>query len=184
MSDFNYFTLEKAIDVHRFIIERSGGLGGVKNIEHLKAILGFVQNNDYYPDLIDKVTFIVFAINKDHVFHDGNKRGSIALSSFLLELNDYDCAVQEYSYGMEEVVIWLACNLIDKCQLKQIIEFLLSRKIGDVKYFILTVRRLRYFIEQGIIDKILLEQTINKLLSSDMQLSDDTLAAVLSAISD
>jgi death-on-curing protein len=122
---FRYFDLDHAIATHSYVIEKSGGLCGVKNQGAIESIIAHVQNDDYYPDLIDKMTYLVYGINKNHAFNDGNKRASIALSSFFLGLNEHDFAIPQYTRGMEEVAVWLACSLVDDVCLKRIIRFLL-----------------------------------------------------------
>jgi death-on-curing protein len=99
---FNYFDTDHAIKEHQFIIDESGGFPGLKDRGLLDSVLSHIKNDDYYPELLDKMTHLVFGINKNHVFHDGNKRASIALSCFFLELNGHDFAV------------WLASSLIDQ----------------------------------------------------------------------
>ena len=78
---FFYFDLRYAVEVHDWIIEKSGGLPGVKDLGLLESALQHVQNDLYYPELHHKLTHIVFAINKFHAFSDGNKRSSIALGA-------------------------------------------------------------------------------------------------------
>jgi len=83
---FFYFTISYAIKTHDKIIEISGGSTGIKDLGNLESPLSHIQNDDYYPDLEDKITHLVFSINKNHAFTDGNKRTSIALGGFFLEL--------------------------------------------------------------------------------------------------
>lgn len=59
-----YFDVLHAISVHDWIIEHSGGLAGIKDIGQLESPLAHIQNDWYYPDLEDKLTHLVFAINK------------------------------------------------------------------------------------------------------------------------
>jgi death-on-curing protein len=78
----NYFGVEYAIKEHNFIIEHSGGLSGVRDLGMIESVLEHIKNDEYYPDFLDKLTHIVYGFNKNHVFHDGNKRTSLALSAF------------------------------------------------------------------------------------------------------
>ncbi|AOG22183.1 fic/DOC family protein [Acidovorax sp. RAC01] len=72
-----YFDVAHALRTQAWIIEHSGGLGGVKNVEHLESVLGHIQNDWYYPEMADKLTHLVYSVNKNHPFNDGNKRSSI-----------------------------------------------------------------------------------------------------------
>ena len=82
-----YFDVAHALRTQAWIIEHSGGLGGVKNVEHLESVLGHIQNDWYYPEMADKLTHLVYSENKNHPFNDGNKRSSIGLGAYFLELN-------------------------------------------------------------------------------------------------
>jgi death-on-curing protein len=119
-----YFDAEHAIDVHDWIIENSGGRAGILNPGNLESPLAHIQNDLYYPEFQDKLTHLVFAINKNHAFNDGNKRSSIALGAYFLELNGYDYAVTRFVLEMENIAVWVADNQIDKNLLAEIIESL------------------------------------------------------------
>lgn len=116
-----YFDAIHAIAVHDWIIESSGGLAGIKDIGQIDSPLEHIQNDFYYPELEDKLTHLVFSINKNHVFNDGNKRSSLALGAYFLELNGFDYLVQRFVIEMENIVVWVADNVIDKTLLQQII---------------------------------------------------------------
>ncbi len=116
-----YFDVKHAIRVHDWIIERSGGLAGTKNIGQLESVLEHIQNDLYYPSLEEKLNHLVFAINKFHAFNDGNKRSSLVLGAYFLELNGYDYCVKKFVHEMENIVVWVADNKIDKPLLQEII---------------------------------------------------------------
>ena len=69
----------------------------------------------------DKITHLVFSINKNHAFNDGNKRSSLALGAYFLELNGFDYVVKRFVKEMENIAVWVADNLIDKDLLYEII---------------------------------------------------------------
>jgi len=73
----------------------------------------------------DKLTHLVFSINKNHVFNDGNKRSSLVLGAYFLELNGFDYVVKRFAKEMENIVVWVADNVIDKDLLRQIIRSVL-----------------------------------------------------------
>lgn len=118
---FFYFDRSHAINEHDWIINNSGGLDGIKNIGQLESPLEHIKNDMYYPNIEDKLTHLVFSINKNHAFNDGNKRSSLALGAYFLELNGYDFLVKKFIKEMENVVVWVADNVIDKELLHQII---------------------------------------------------------------
>ena len=124
-SRFLYFDVSHAVRTHDWIIENSGGMAGTKDIGQLESPLEHIQNDLYYPELEDKLTHLVFSINKNHAFHDGNKRSSLALGAYFLELNDFDYIVHHFIVEMENIAVWVADNVIDKSLLHQLITSIL-----------------------------------------------------------
>jgi death-on-curing protein len=120
-----YFDITHAIEVHDWIIDNSGGRAGIIDLGLLESPLEHIQNDNYYPKIEDKLTHLVFSINKSHAFTDGNKRSSIALGSYFLELNGYDYAVKKFVLEMENIAVWVADNKISKELLATIIESLI-----------------------------------------------------------
>ena len=122
---FFYFTIKYAIDLHDKIIEQSGGLAGTNNIGLLESALQHIQNDLYYPELLDKLTHLVFAINKFHAFSDGNKRSSIFLGAYFLELNGYHFVVKKFIIEMENIAVLVAEGKVSKDLLCELIESIL-----------------------------------------------------------
>ncbi len=119
-----YFDVDHAIQVHDRIIEKSGGMSGINNPGQLESLLTHLQNDDYYPEFVDKLTYLIFALVKFHVFSDGNKRSSIALGTYFLELNGYRIT-KKFVREMENIVVWLAENKIKEELLRDLIESLI-----------------------------------------------------------
>lgn len=122
---FIYFDTVHAINEHDFIISVSGGSKGILNTGLLDSVLDHIQNDIYYPELPDKVCHLFFSINKNHAFNDGNKRTSIVLSSYFLELNGYDFKIDYFIKEMENISVHVADNRIDKVLLHEIIQSIL-----------------------------------------------------------
>lgn len=118
---FKYFDIEHALEVQDYIIRNSGGREGVLNEGLLESVLEHVQNDLYYPNLVDKTCHLFFSINKNHAFADGNKRSSIVLSAYFLEINGADFLVNRYIQEMENIAVYVADNKIDKILLREII---------------------------------------------------------------
>lgn len=118
---FQYFTLEYSIEVHDHIIRESGGLMGIRDRGLIDSILDHVQNNLYYPELEDKVTHLIYSFNKNHCFNDGNKRSSVALSAYFLTINGLDVLVPKFIVEMENTVVDVAENVIDRDLLHEIV---------------------------------------------------------------
>lgn len=120
-----YFDVAHAIQVHDWIIDNSGGLAGVKDAGQLSSILEHIQNDLYYLTFEEKLNHLVFAINKFHAFIDGNKRSSLVLGAYFLELNGYDYCVKKFVQEMENIVVWLAEGKISKDLLLKLITSLI-----------------------------------------------------------
>lgn len=100
-------------------------MSGVKNKGQLESPIEHIQNDLYYPEIEHKLTHLVYSINKNHGFHDGNKRSSIALGAYFLELNGYDFIVKRFVKELENIAVWVADSVIDKDLLFLIIESIL-----------------------------------------------------------
>ena len=120
-SEFFYFDEAHAVKVHDLIIRDSGGSSGTNNLDLLSSPLEHIQNDLYYPNIEDKVTHLVYSINKNHAFTDGNKRSSIVLGSYFLELNGYNHLTGAFISKMENITVWLAAGDVDKDLLLDIV---------------------------------------------------------------
>lgn len=118
---FLYFDANHALQVHDWIILNSGGRPGTLNIGNLESPLEHVRNDDYYPSVEEKLTFLVYSINKNHAFNDGNKRSSIVLGAYFLELNGYGYAVLDFISKMENIAVWVADNVVNRDLLQELI---------------------------------------------------------------
>lgn len=133
-----YFDLQRATEVQNAIIEKSGGIHGVKDRGQLESVLQHIQNDDYYPGFLDKLTHLCFAVNKFHAFNDGNKRASLALSAFFLLINGYGYCVGQFMREMENVVVWIAEDRIDKKLLREIVQdIIMQEKREEVRLAII-----------------------------------------------
>lgn len=90
MDGIIYLTLEQAKAIHKKTIKYSGG-GTYEYIDigKLDCNLHHIQNDDYYPTFVDKLTHLFFCTCEFHCFADGNKRLAITLSLQFLLFNGY-----------------------------------------------------------------------------------------------
>ena len=127
-----YITQEQAKETHHKTIEYSGGgdLAEV-NIGYLYSALEHIQNDDYYPTFEDKLVHLVWSINRNHSFSDGNKRLSITLAVQFLSMNGYLYCIKRFLQDMENISYHLAAGRIDKDLLQEIIHSILD---GEADY--------------------------------------------------
>lgn len=123
--DFQYFTVEYAIEVHDNIVRESGGFFGVRDRGLIESTIEHMKNDFYYPDIEDKLTHLFYSINKNHCFNDGNKRASLALSVYFLYLNGLEVLAEKFILTMENIVVDVADNRIDRDLLFEIIQSIL-----------------------------------------------------------
>jgi len=122
-------SIDEIIVIHQKTVKISGGGSvGVISTHSLEAALEHIQNDDYYPNFVDKLVHLVFVANKSHCFTDGNKRISISLGMKFLLDNGYLAIIQKFAHKMEMVSYQLAAGRIDKDLLYEIIESILNEE--------------------------------------------------------
>ena len=69
---------EDVLSIHDILIERFGGIKGIRDKASLDSALKrpyqTFEGQDLYPTLIEKVSALLESIIKNHPFYDGNKR--------------------------------------------------------------------------------------------------------------
>ena len=122
-----YISKEQAIETHKKTIEYSGGGDyGILNIGFLYSALEHIQNDDYYPTFEDKLVHLIWSINRNHSFSDGNKRLSITLGAQFLLLNGYMFCVKRFMIEMENISYHLAAGRIEKDLLHKLVHSFLE----------------------------------------------------------
>lgn len=124
-----YITQEQAEHIHRKTVDLSGG-GSYEaiNIGYLYSALELIENDDYYPTFEDKLIHLVWSINRNHAFSDGNKRLSITLGVQFLSLNGYLYCIERFLREMENISYHLAAGRIEKELLAEIIHSFLENE--------------------------------------------------------
>ncbi|MDQ3753577.1 MAG: type II toxin-antitoxin system death-on-curing family toxin [Acidobacteriota bacterium] len=125
-----YLTLSEVLELHRRIIERSGGAAGLRDAGMLESALAQPRmtfgGEDLYPGLIEQAAALGFSLIKNHPFVDGNKRISHAAMEVFLMLNgceinapvdEQESIILRLSSGemeRDEFVNWLHIRVVDK----------------------------------------------------------------------
>ena len=123
-----YLTLSEVLELHRRVIEQSGGADGVRDLGGVESAVVQPQmtfgGDELYPTLIDKAAALCFSLVMNHPFVDGNKRiGHAAMETFLVlngqELNaDIDDAESLFlrlaagNVERAELVGWITANVM------------------------------------------------------------------------
>jgi death-on-curing protein len=125
-----YISKEQALETHLKTIEFSGG-GDYSSINdgYLDSALEHIQNDDYYPTYEDKLVHLIWSINRNHAFSDGNKRLSITLGVQFLSMNGYLYCIERFLHEMENISYHLAAGRIEKDLLQQFVHSFLENEI-------------------------------------------------------
>ncbi|WP_114936466.1 type II toxin-antitoxin system death-on-curing family toxin [Mucilaginibacter endophyticus] len=121
-------SVEKADQIHNVLIEKFGGLTGIRDLPGLEAALArpyaTFDQHELYPDPADKAAAIFESLIINHPFMDGNKRISYVLMRLILMENGFDiAATQDEKYQMviaastgqirfDEIRSWIVAKLI------------------------------------------------------------------------
>ena len=105
-----YLTLIEVLELHRRIIEKSGGASGIRDLGLLESAIAQPRmtfgGKDLYPSLAEKAAALGFSMIMNHPFVDGNKRiGHAAMETFLV-LNKLEISAP--ADEQEQVVLAIA----------------------------------------------------------------------------
>ena len=98
-----FFEYEQVVKIHRSLIEKTGGMDGIRDAQLLDSALKtpfqtFGENN-LYPDILDKASQLCYSLIENHPFIDGNKRIGVHLMLLFLKLNN-----SEVNYSQQELI--------------------------------------------------------------------------------
>jgi death-on-curing protein len=119
-----WLSLAEVLDLHRQLIEQSGGSPGIRDLGLLEASLAQPWQTFggiyLYPEFLQKVACLGFSLIQNHPFVDGNKRIGHAAMEVLMLLNGMElmASVDESeavvlkiatgALGRESLARWLA----------------------------------------------------------------------------
>lgn len=123
-----YLSLQEVQIMHDDIINEIGGLSGAnpKQIALLDSALTQIQNDDYYPSFIDKLTHLMFACVKFHPSLECNKRTALLLGRTFIKINYPASLPTDFYQRLEDVIVSVASDEISKDELKQILSDMLK----------------------------------------------------------
>jgi len=111
-----HLTLGEVVELHRRLLEQSGGASGLRDLGLLRSALAQPHATfggaDLHPTLVDKAAALGFALVANHPFVDGNKRVGHAAMEVFLVLNGFEvnASVDE----QERVVLDIASGELDR----------------------------------------------------------------------
>jgi len=114
-----YLNLGQVMELHRRLIEASGGAAGIRDLGALESALAQPKatfgQRDLYPSLAEKAAALCFSLAQNHPFVDGNKRVAHAAMETFLWLNgsELNASVDE----QERLMLGLADGRVSREQL-------------------------------------------------------------------
>ncbi|MDM9385389.1 type II toxin-antitoxin system death-on-curing family toxin [Chlorogloeopsis sp. ULAP01] len=121
-----FLTLIEVLELHRRVIEQSGGAFGIRDVGLLESAIAQPRmtfgGEELYPSLLEKAAALGFSIIMNHPFVDGNKRTGHAATETFLVLNGIEInasvdeqervvlAIASGELGREAFVEWLQRN--------------------------------------------------------------------------
>ena len=98
-----FFEYEQVVKIHRSLIEKTGGMDGIRDAQLLDSALKTpfqtFGGNNLYPNILDKASQLCYSLIENHPFVDGNKRIGVHLMLLFLKLNNI-----EVNYSQQELV--------------------------------------------------------------------------------
>jgi death-on-curing protein len=89
-----YLTKSHIIAIHYELIERFGGVHGIRDEALLESAIGRYRSG-YYADRVEEAAALMESLGGNHPFIDGNKRIAVTAAFVFLALNGYDVTVDE-----------------------------------------------------------------------------------------
>ena len=111
-----YLTIEEVLDLHAMVLQQSGGMPGVLDLNALDSAIAqpamAFGGQDLYPTTADKAAALGYSLVMNHPFFDGNKRiGHAAMETFLM-LNGHE--LNAGSDEQEKVILELAAGQMNR----------------------------------------------------------------------
>ena len=128
---FVYLTKDDILEYHNDIINEIGGSHGVREEGGIERIVDFIQNDLYYPTLVDKLTYLVFGLCSGHYFMDGNKRISIVAAAHFLIKNKKLWAGARFFEYFHSYAWHIAAGNIDKDLFARIVDCYINNREMD-----------------------------------------------------
>ncbi|GMQ87053.1 MAG: type II toxin-antitoxin system death-on-curing family toxin [Gammaproteobacteria bacterium] len=87
-----FLSRDEALEIHRALLERFGGLAAVRDLGLLESVL-YRPRTGYYEDLAGMAAALFESLIMNHPFIDGNKCVAFFATDVFLRLNGYKLKV-------------------------------------------------------------------------------------------
>lgn len=138
-----------------------------KDKSDLQSVIEFIKNDDYYETFEEKLTHLVYAINKNHIFADWNKRSSIYFWAYFLEENWFH-SVLKNKYFINEGYNLQIQYKEDEENLEKHLKKLINIFTDElINRFLREMENIAVYVADNKIKKDLLQKIITSLVYED-----------------
>ena len=92
-----WITADDVIQIHSRVIQRSGGMDGLRDRASLEAAVSAPMQSfggqDLYPTTVEKIARLGYGLASNHAFVDGNKRIGAIMTQLLLKWNGFQMSL-------------------------------------------------------------------------------------------
>ncbi len=117
-------TIEEVLELHRLLLEQTGGLPGVRDRGGLESAVAqlhmMFDGQDLYPTLLDKAVAIGFSLIQNHPFVDGNKRIGHCAMEMVLVLNGFE--IRADVEAQEQIILEVAAGQCSRERFRECVE--------------------------------------------------------------
>lgn len=101
----DYLTVADILGMHAILIEKYGGMAGIRDMGSLESA-AFRPQSGYYSDIVEEACALMESLLINHPFMDGNKRTAFAACSVFLRINGQHIKADSNKLFMH-IIRWL-----------------------------------------------------------------------------
>lgn len=125
-----YLTLDETLELHRRVLDQTGGSSGIRDLGSLDSALAQAQmafgGEELYPTVEEKASALCFSLVMNHPFVDGNKRVGHAVMETFLVLNGWELNVAVDD--AEQAILSLAAGELSRDELLEWVKTHVKRR--------------------------------------------------------
>jgi death-on-curing protein len=110
---------EDVLEYHALLIEKYGGIQGLRDEGALESAVAAAENRSFYQNAAASVCAATYAyhLSQAHAFLDGNKRIAAAMAELFLSVNNLNLSASDSE--MEEMILGIAAGLNTRDQVEE-----------------------------------------------------------------
>jgi len=178
-----YLSKKNIIAMHHELIERFGGIHGIRDEALLEPAIGRYQSG-YYVDCMEEAAALMESLGGNHPFLDGNKRIAVTASFIFLQMNGYDIFLDDeeafvfittlfesHEFSFARLEPWIRKNVKLLSADDTANESIDNKKYPEIENLMQTLKKLPAVIKEKTF--LLLHRTNDESLFKIVEKSDD-----------